>query len=71
MANPRLAELLDEAIGSGWRRDLEQLSALEPLLADGGFLARWQAAESEDERRALAAQLQTPLLQAGDVFVGS
>ena len=51
VANPRLAELLDEAIGSGWRRDLEQLSALEPLLADGGFLARWQAVRSHTKQR--------------------
>ena len=42
VANPQLASLLDESIGIGWRRDLEQLSQLEPLLADDGFVGRWQ-----------------------------
>jgi len=32
VANPALASLLDDAIGEGWRRDLEQLQALAPLL---------------------------------------
>ena len=51
VANPQLASLLDEAIGSGWRRNLEQLSALEPLLADGAFVARWQAVRSHTKQR--------------------
>ncbi len=33
-ANPGLSALLDRTIGPGWRRDLEQLSALAPLAAD-------------------------------------
>ncbi|MFM7455438.1 MAG: glycogen/starch/alpha-glucan phosphorylase [Vulcanococcus sp.] len=51
VANPQLASLLDEAIGSGWRCNLEQLSALEPLLADGAFVARWQAVRSHTKQR--------------------
>jgi starch phosphorylase len=51
VANPQLAGLLDEAIGSGWRRDLEQLQALEPLLADAGFVERWQAVRIRTKQR--------------------
>ena len=51
VANPQLAALLDEAIGEGWRRDLEQLHQLEPLLADGGFVSRWQEVRSRTKQR--------------------
>jgi starch phosphorylase len=51
VANPHLASLLDEAIGSGWRRNLEELSALEPLLAETGFVADWQAVRSRTKQR--------------------
>jgi len=51
VANPQLASLLDEAIGEGWRRDLEQLQRLEPLLADNGFVDRWQAVRSRTKQR--------------------
>ena len=50
VANPYLSGLLDEAIGDGWRRDLQQLERLEPLLSDAGFLERWRGV------RALAKQ---------------
>jgi starch phosphorylase len=56
VANPQLASLLDEAIGEGWRRDLEQLHQLEPLLADDGFVARWQEVRSRTKQR-LAQQI--------------
>ena len=51
VANPQLATLLDEAIGIGWRRDLEQLNQLEPLLADDGFVARWQEVRRGSKQR--------------------
>jgi starch phosphorylase len=60
VANPFLAALLDEAIGDGWRRDLEQLQALEPLLDDSGFLERWQQARSQAKQR-LASHIQKEL----------
>jgi starch phosphorylase len=47
---------LDEVIGEGWRRDLEQLRQLEPLLADDGFVARWQEVRSRTKQR-LAQQI--------------
>ena len=40
--NPRLAGLINEAIGSKWVADLELLSNLEPLAKDGAFLEKFQ-----------------------------
>ncbi|MFO7629133.1 MAG: glycogen/starch/alpha-glucan phosphorylase, partial [Prochlorococcaceae cyanobacterium] len=51
VANPGLADLLDEAIGSGWRRDLEQLNRLEPLAGDGAFRARWRSMREQAKQR--------------------
>ena len=51
VANPHLASLLDEAIGRGWRRNLEELSALEPLLAEGRLIAEWQEVRSRTKLR--------------------
>ncbi len=41
--NPPLRQLLDEALGDGWVRDLEQLERLEPLADDAEFCARFMA----------------------------
>ena len=54
VANPGLATLVDGAIGSGWRRDLQQLSQLEPFAADGGFLERWRAMREQAKQRLAA-----------------
>jgi starch phosphorylase len=43
LSNPRLAGLIGEAIGAHWIKDLERLRALEPLVTDAAFLARWRA----------------------------
>ena len=43
LANPRLAALVTRAIGEGWPRDLERLSALEPLAEDAAFRQEWRA----------------------------
>lgn len=51
LANPGLARLLDEAIGSVWRRDLEALHGLEPLLDDAAFLQRWQQIRASNRQR--------------------
>jgi carbohydrate phosphorylase len=37
MANPSLAQLVTEAIGDGWIKDLGQLQSLEPLAEDASF----------------------------------
>jgi glycogen phosphorylase len=60
VANPALASLLDEALGQGWRRNLEELAGLQPLLDDSGFVERWQQARSLAKQR-LAAQIQEQL----------
>ncbi len=51
LANPGLARLLDEAVGEGWLRDLDQLRALEPLADDAGFRGRWVAAKRAAKAR--------------------
>ena len=57
VANPGLASLLDEAIGDGWRHDLEKLHNLAPLLDDGGFIERWQQVRCRAKQR-LASHIQ-------------
>ncbi|MCT0200020.1 glycogen/starch/alpha-glucan phosphorylase [Synechococcus sp. CS-1325] len=43
LANPRLRNLLDEAIGQEWVRDLSELQRLESFAGDSAFLERWGA----------------------------
>ena len=57
VANPALADLLDEAIGSGWRRDLDALAGLEHLAGDAAFLERWREVRALAHRR-LAATIE-------------
>ncbi len=57
LANPRLAALIDAAIGAEWRRDLNALSALEPLAADAGFREQWRRVK-RDGKAALALDLE-------------
>ena len=64
LANPRLAELLDDAAGGEWARNLGALRALEPLAGDPAFLERWRAikrANKEDLAKALARHADAPL----------
>ena len=60
VANPGLAGLLDEALGERWRRNLEVLHELEPLLHDDGFLERWRQVRSAAKQR-LANTIQREL----------
>ncbi len=41
LANPLLRDLLDEAIGQDWVRNLDNLRQLESFQNDTGFLERW------------------------------
>ena len=51
VSNPPLAELLDHAIGNGWRRDLNQLEGLQSLLDDTSFHQRWQEVRLKAKQR--------------------
>jgi starch phosphorylase len=57
-ANPALSALLDKHIGTGWRRDLTQLSQLQPLLTGEKVIAGFQQAKQFNKRR-LAAWVQS------------
>jgi starch phosphorylase len=52
--NPALAQLIDEAIGPAWRRDLDALIGLRAWLDDGAFVARFAAARQANKRRLAA-----------------
>ncbi|MBK8074694.1 MAG: glycogen/starch/alpha-glucan phosphorylase [Kineosporiaceae bacterium] len=50
-SNPRLSELITEAIGDGWITDLEQLRGLEPLADDAEFRARFREVKLANKTR--------------------
>jgi starch phosphorylase len=54
VANPPLAALLDDSIGEGWRRDLDQLGGLESRASDPSFLERWMAVRAQAKERLAA-----------------
>jgi glycogen phosphorylase len=47
MANPALARTITDAIGDGWRTDLNQLSKLKPLAGDKGLRDDFRKAKRE------------------------
>ncbi|HSS00307.1 MAG TPA: glycogen/starch/alpha-glucan phosphorylase [Kofleriaceae bacterium] len=49
LANPRLSELITDAIGDGWLRDLERLRGLEALADDAAFQDRWRAVKQANK----------------------
>ncbi|MCX5930485.1 MAG: glycogen/starch/alpha-glucan phosphorylase [Cyanobacteria bacterium] len=51
VANPSLSGLLDDTIGSTWRRDLGELSRLESYADDGAFLQRWRGVRDQNKQR--------------------
>jgi starch phosphorylase len=57
LANPGLSELITEAIGDGWLRDLEQLRGLEPLAEDAEFRARFAAVKRANKDRLVSMLL--------------
>ncbi len=54
VANPPLASLLNDAIGTDWCRHLDQLRQLEPLATDAAFLERWQGVREQAKERLAA-----------------
>jgi starch phosphorylase len=49
LANPQLSGLLNETIGDGWVKDLDQLKQLERFAGDSAFLERWGATKRADK----------------------
>lgn len=56
--NPQLAQLLDQKLGQGWRRDLSQLQQLRDFAKEPAFLTRWLEVKQHNKAR-LAEQVQT------------
>ena len=54
MANPRLAHLLDEAVGSGWTTDFEQIRGIERFADDPEFQCRFVAIKRANKERLAA-----------------
>jgi glycogen phosphorylase len=53
-ANPGLANLLDQAVGPGWVRDLDKVRAIEPLAEDAGFRQSFERAKHANKERLAA-----------------
>jgi starch phosphorylase len=56
LANPRLADLITDALGVGWLTDLERLTELEQFAEDAEFRERFAAVKRRNKRH-LAARL--------------
>lgn len=52
-ANPELSELINETIGDGWTKDLEELNKLEPFAEDGEFCKRFAGIKEGNKVRLL------------------
>lgn len=50
-ANPSLASLLNESIGTKWHTDLFELKRLEPFAEDAEFRKRWREVKRLNKRR--------------------
>jgi starch phosphorylase len=57
LVNPGLSDLVTEAIGDGWLRDLDQLRQLEPLAEDASFREKWRRVKGAN-KEALAAEIE-------------
>ena len=51
LANPQLRSLLNESIGDGWERNLDELQQLEAFQHDAGFLERWEQTRLQVKRQ--------------------
>ncbi len=49
LANPRLASLITEAVGTGWLKDLEKLKGLEKFAGDAAFRDKWRAVKAANK----------------------
>jgi starch phosphorylase len=53
-ANPALSAVLDKQVGTGWRRDLGQLSGLQPVLTQAKVIVAFQDAKQANKERLAA-----------------
>ena len=53
-ANPGLAALIDQALGAGWRRDLDLLQGLRPCADDAAFRRQFMAVKQHNKQRLAA-----------------
>jgi starch phosphorylase len=51
LANPQMSALIDEKIGPGWVKNLDQLQALDQFAQDAAFQQRWRAIKQANKRR--------------------
>ena len=51
LSNPGLRELLDDTIGEGWLKNLEQLRGLEAFADDPAFRIQWRAVKRANKAR--------------------
>ena len=51
LANPSLSDLLDESIGQGWRKDLNELEKLLPFADDAAFVEKFAAVKKANKER--------------------
>ena len=49
LSNPRLAQLLNARLGSGWARDLDKLRKLEPMIERPEFAEEWRAIKHQNK----------------------
>jgi starch phosphorylase len=56
LSNPGLTQLVTDAVGDRWTRDLEELRALEPMADDVAFREQWRGVKRRN-REALAAEI--------------
>ncbi len=57
LANPRLTDLISDAIGEGWIRNLDKLRELEKHADDAAFQAKWRAVKHANKVDLAAHQL--------------
>jgi starch phosphorylase len=50
LTNPRLSQLLTEAIGDGWLTDAERLAGLERFADDSAFQEKWRAVKRSNKQ---------------------
>ncbi len=69
-ANPRLAELIQQRIGTGWIRQLEELASLEPSLEDPTFRQALRGVKRANKERLaeVIAQSTGALCDPGSLF---